>query len=205
MASDSDLRPALDMISGRSRKGRKQRSGTAFFCPKNLFWAESISTASQGRSSRDYISCCPFLWLLPVYTRFRLQAFPAFQLCCVATVFPIVLCSYVMAGADDQVYDDVISREQEEYQAAIEAAVRGVQERPQEESAPMVSQFPAQTSQSGTQLPSSFPVQSHSPVSHVGVVPGVASLPAVQSSTSQVSHLTRRLKGSAIRAGNAWS
>ena len=91
-----------------------------------------------------------------------------------------------MAGADDQVYDDVISREEEEYQAAIEAAVRGVQERPQVESAPTVTQFPAQSSQSGTQLPSSFPVQSHSPVSHVGVVPGVASLPAVQSSTSQV-------------------
>ena len=35
------------------------------------------------------------------------------------------------------------------------------------------------------QLPSSFPVQSHSSVSQVGVVPGVASLPAVQSSTSQ--------------------
>ena len=91
-----------------------------------------------------------------------------------------------MAGADDQVHDDVISREEEEYQAAIEAAVRGVQERPQVESAPTVTQFPAQSSQSGTQLPSSFPVQSHSPVSHVGVVPGVASLPGVQSSTSQV-------------------
>ena len=28
MARDSDLKPALDMISGTSRKGRKRRSGT---------------------------------------------------------------------------------------------------------------------------------------------------------------------------------
>ena len=91
-----------------------------------------------------------------------------------------------MAGADDQVHDDVVSREEAEYQAAIDAAVRDGQESPQVESAPTVTQFPAQSSQSGTQLPSSFPVQSHSSVSHVGVVPGVASLPPVQSSTSQV-------------------
>ena len=81
-----------------------------------------------------------------------------------------------MPGADDQEYDDVISREEEEYQAAIEAAVRGVQERPQIESVSTVTQFPAQSSQSATQLPSSFLVQS----------PGVSSLPTVQSSTSQV-------------------
>ena len=83
-----------------------------------------------------------------------------------------------MAGADDQVYDDIVSREEEEYNAAIEAAVRGIQELPQVESAPAVTQFLAQSSQSGTQLP-------HSSVSQVGVVPGVASLPTVQSSTSQ--------------------
>ena len=81
-----------------------------------------------------------------------------------------------MAGADVQVYDDVISREEEEYQAAIEAAVRGVQERPQIESVATVTQLPAQSSQSATQLPSSFPVQS----------PGVSSLPTAQSSISQV-------------------
>ena len=34
-------------------------------CPENLFWAESISTASEGRSSGDYISCCPFCGSFP--------------------------------------------------------------------------------------------------------------------------------------------
>ena len=49
--------------------------------------------------------------------------------------------TYTMAGADDQVYDDVVSREEEEYNAAIEAAVRGVQERPQIESVATVAQL----------------------------------------------------------------
>ena len=91
-----------------------------------------------------------------------------------------------MAGADDQENDDIVSREEAEYQAAIDAAVRDGQESPQVEAAPTVTRFQAHTSQSGTQLPSSFPVQSHSSVSHVGVVHGVASMPPVQSSTSQV-------------------
>ena len=110
----------------------------------------------------------------------RVHVFSATSLSSIPTLlllqsFPLSL-TYTMAGADDQVYDDVISREEEEYQAAIEAAVRGVQERPQIESVATVAQLPVQSSQPATQPSSSFPVQS----------PGVSSLPTAQSSTSQV-------------------
>ena len=43
MARDSDLRPALDMISGRSRKGRKQRSGTAWYNVLRICFGPRVS------------------------------------------------------------------------------------------------------------------------------------------------------------------
>ena len=43
MARDSDLRPALDMISGRSRKGRKQRSGTGWYNVLRICFGPRVS------------------------------------------------------------------------------------------------------------------------------------------------------------------
>ena len=150
------------MISGRSRKGRKRRSGTDRYNVLRICFGPRVSPLLlKGEAVEITSHVAFFLWLLPAYAHFRLQAFPALQLCCVATVFAIVLYSYVMAGADDQENDDVVSREEAEYQAAIDAAVHDVHENPQVESGPTVTQFPGHTSQSGTQFHSAFPVQSH--------------------------------------------
>ena len=183
MTRDSDLSTVLDIISRRSRKAQTTVMDRLCNVLIICFGPRVSPLLFKGKAVE--ITSLVALFVAPS----RVHVFSAASLSSIPTLLLLQSFSfsltYTMAGADDQVYDDVVSREEEEYNAAIEAAVRGIQERPQVESAPAVTQFLAQSSQSGTQLPSSFPVQSHSSVSHVGVVPGVASLPAVQSLTSQ--------------------
>ena len=174
MARDPDLSPALDMISKRSRKAQTTVMDRLCNVLIICFGPRVSPLLFKGKAVE--ITSLVALFVAPS----RVHAFSAASLSSIPTLlllqsFPLSL-TYTMAGADDLVYDDVVSREEEEYNAAIEAAVRGVQERPQIESVATVAQLPAQSSQPATQLPSSFPAQS----------PGVSSLPTATFSTSQV-------------------
>ena len=82
MARDSDLRSALDMISGRSRKGRKQRSGTAWYNVLIICFGPRVSPLLLKEEAVEITSLVA-LFVSPsrVYT-FSAAAFPAFQLCC---------------------------------------------------------------------------------------------------------------------------
>ena len=82
MARDSDLRPALDMISGRSRKVRKQRSGTAWYNVLIICFGPRVSPLFLKGEAVEITSLVALFVSPSVYTRFRLHAFPAFQLCC---------------------------------------------------------------------------------------------------------------------------
>ena len=111
------------MISRRSRKGRKQRSWTDWYDVLIICFGPRVSPLLFKEKAVEITSLVA-LFVAPS----RVHVFSAASLSSIPTLlllqsFPLSL-TYTMAGADDQVYDDVISREEEEYRSAIRAEKR---------------------------------------------------------------------------------